>query len=171
MNIVTEDHTSLPCFKASKIWSGIYSWGHFVVSGCIIYFASQPTWLLCQLMQDDVTYVVYVWFCLSEWSLQWRHNEHDGVSDHEPHDCLFIHLFRRISNKTSKLHVTGLCVGNSPVTGVFPAQGASNAEKIFIWWRHHVLFARDLRLQVDNLTYDNKSAIIDAYNSLCLDLQ
>ena len=30
--------------------------------------------------------------------------------------------------KKSKLCVTGLCVGNSPVTGDFPAQMASNAE-------------------------------------------
>ena len=37
-----------------------------------------------------------------------------------------------------KLHVTGLCVGNSPVTGEFPAQRASNAENVSIWWRHHV---------------------------------
>ena len=38
---------------------------------------------------------------------------------------------------TSKLRVTGLCVGNSPVTGEFPAQMASNAENVSIWWRHH----------------------------------
>ena len=25
------------------------------------------------------------WDCMS---LQWRHNEHDGVSNHQPHDCL-----------------------------------------------------------------------------------
>ena len=30
--------------------------------------------------------------------------------------------------KTSKLRVTGLCVGNSPGTGEFPAQMASNTE-------------------------------------------
>ena len=30
--------------------------------------------------------------------------------------------------ETSKLRVTGLCEGNSPVTGEFPAQMASNAE-------------------------------------------
>ena len=30
--------------------------------------------------------------------------------------------------KTSKLRVTGLCVRNSPVTGEFPAQMASDAE-------------------------------------------
>ena len=46
--------------------------------------------------------------------LQWRHNEHDGVSDHQPHDCLLNRLFRPKSKKTSKLRVTGLCVGNSP---------------------------------------------------------
>ena len=34
--------------------------------------------------------------------------------------------------------VTGLCAGNSPVTGEFPAQMASNAVKVSIWWRHHV---------------------------------
>ena len=33
--------------------------------------------------------------------------------------------------------VTGLCVGNSPGTGEFPAQTASNAENVSIWWRHH----------------------------------
>ena len=36
---------------------------------------------------------------------------------------------RRRSKKTSKLRVTGLCEGNSPVIGEFPAQKASNAEK------------------------------------------
>ena len=47
-------------------------------------------------------------------TLPWRHNDHDGVSNHQPHGCLLNRLFRRISKKTSKLRVTGLCVGNSP---------------------------------------------------------
>ena len=51
--------------------------------------------------------------------------------------CLLTRLFRRRSKKTSKLRVTGLCAGNSPVTGEFPAQRASNAENVSIWWRHH----------------------------------
>ena len=42
--------------------------------------------------------------------LRWRHNDHDSVSNHQPHDC----LYRRRSKKTSKFRVTGLCVGNSP---------------------------------------------------------
>ena len=71
-------------------------------------------------------------------SLQWRHNARPGVSNHQPHDCLLNHLFRRRSKKTSKLRVTGLCAGNSPVTGEFPAQMAIKAENVSIWWRHHV---------------------------------
>ena len=47
-------------------------------------------------------------------SLRWRHNRSDGVSNYQPHHCLFYRLFRRRSNKTSKLRVTGLCAGNSP---------------------------------------------------------
>ena len=63
-------------------------------------------------------------------SFQWRDNGRDGVPNHQPHDFLFNRLFRRRSNKTSKLRVT-------PVTGEFPAQMASYAENISIWWRHH----------------------------------
>ena len=36
-----------------------------------------------------------------------------------------------------KLRVAGLCAGNSPGTGEFPAQMACNAENVSIWWRHH----------------------------------
>ena len=70
-------------------------------------------------------------------TLQWRHNGCDCVSNHQPRDCLLNRLFRRRSKKTSKLRVTGLCPGNSPGTGEFPAQMASNAENVSIWWRHH----------------------------------
>ena len=55
------------------------------------------------------------------------------------------------SKKTSKLRVTGLCAGNSPVAGEFPAQRSSNAENvsilvtslwccamiIFLWYHSH----------------------------------
>ena len=47
-------------------------------------------------------------------SLHWRHNDHGGVSNHQPHNCLLNRLFRRRSKKTSRLRVTGLCAGNSP---------------------------------------------------------
>ena len=58
--------------------------------------------------------------------------------NYQHHHCLLNRLFRRISKKTLKFRVTGLCAGNSPVTGEFPTQRASNAENASIWWRHHV---------------------------------
>ena len=51
-------------------------------------------------------------------SLHWRHNDHEGVSNHQPHGCLLNRLFRRRSKKTSRLRVT-------------------YAENVSIWWRHH----------------------------------
>ena len=49
--------------------------------------------------------------------------------------------------KTSKLRVTGLCAGNSSGIGEFPAQMASYAENVFIWWRHHdKMWSDSLRL-------------------------
>ena len=72
-------------------------------------------------------------------SLRWRHNERDNVSNQQPCDCLLNRLFTRRSKKTSKLRVTGLCAGNSPETGEFPAQRSSNAENGSLWWRHHVI--------------------------------
>ena len=41
------------------------------------------------------------------------------------------------SRTTSKHHVTGVCAGNTLVTGEFSPQRASNAENVSIWWRHH----------------------------------
>ena len=48
-------------------------------------------------------------------SLLWHHNGRDGVSNPQPHDCLLNRLFMCRSKKTSKLRVTGLFAGNSPV--------------------------------------------------------
>ena len=78
------------------------------------------------------------WAVILNVSLQWRHNGQDGFSNHQPHDCLLNRLSRCRSKKTSKLCVTGLCEGNSLVTGEFPAQVASKPENVSIWWCHHV---------------------------------
>ena len=69
-------------------------------------------------------------------------DEHDCVSNHQRFDCLLNRLFRPRSNKTSKLRVAGLCVGNSPETGAFPAQMASNAVNVSIWWCHRAVASR-----------------------------
>ena len=54
----------------------------------------------------------------------------DGVSHRRRLHCLLSCWLRRRSKKASKLRNSGLCLGNSPVTGKFPAQKASNAENI-----------------------------------------
>ena len=94
---------------------------------------------------DNRSYSDRTKFCaVRVWSmvyctLQWHHNEHDGISNHKPHGCLLDNLFRSSSKKISNLRITGLCEVNSPVTGEFPTQRASNAENISIWWCHHEL--------------------------------
>ena len=88
-------------------------------------------------------------------SLQWRHNEHNGVSKHHPHHCLLNRLFGRTSKKTSKLHVTGLCAGNSSGTGEFPTQMASNAENVSIWWRHHRLHGSSVEMTTFFVSVNN----------------
>ena len=95
-------------------------------------------------MQDNVPFcfvkrkcLIVVPIAFGGHKLQWRHNGLDGVSNHQPHPCLLSRLFGRRSKKTSKLHVTGFCAWNSRDTGKFPAQMASNAENVSIWWRHH----------------------------------
>ena len=65
-------------------------------------------------------------------TLQCRHNGWDCVSNHQPPDCLLNCSFRRRSKKISRLRVTGLCVGNSPVI--------NNAENVSVWWRHRDLW-------------------------------
>ena len=94
----------------------------------------------------SVLFLLFLHVLFKEKTLRWRHNDHAGVSNHQPHGCLLNRLFRRKSKKTSKLCVTGLCAGNSPGTGEFPAQMASNAENVSIGWRHHD-FHRYFKLQ------------------------
>ena len=64
------------------------------------------------------------------------------------------------NKKTSKLSVTGLCVGKSPVTGEFSAQRASNAENDSIWWRHHERRPFWSRLSVLGLNLPKLSMLI-----------
>ena len=89
---------------------------------CSLLFVIAPVpdmaWSLKELKQQDYIEVSHV---LKEnmhkgyrSALHWRHNDHDGVSNHQPYVCLLNLLFGRRSKKTSKLRVTDLCAGNSP---------------------------------------------------------
>ena len=84
----------------------------------------------------SIPYIPWIIFIFL-WTLQRRHNELAGVSNHQHQGCVLNRLFKRRSEKTSKLRITGICAGNSPVTGEIPAQRASNAKNVSIWWRHH----------------------------------
>ena len=76
-----------------------------------------------------------------------------SVPKHQPHDCLLNRLFIRRSKKTSKLLVTGIYAGNSPGTGEFPAQMASNTENVSIWWRHHVSRSKNMFVVFNTLGF------------------
>ena len=89
-----------------------------------------------QTPQIDHKYVQIVECWNKRFYVLLHYDDHAGVSNHQPHGCLLNRLFRRKSKKTSKHRVTGLCAGNSPGTGEFPAQMASYAENVSIWWRH-----------------------------------
>ena len=73
--------------------------------------------------------------------LQWRHNRRDGVSNHQPHDYLLSCLFRSRSKKTSKLRITDLCAGISPVTGEFQRVSTQTAihGRLVPHWKENVV--------------------------------
>ena len=90
----------------------------FVIGECVPLIG----WFLVAMDIGDLNQLIILTLYVPELdhyqsTLQWRHNERDGVSNHQPHDCLLRRWFRHRSKKTSKLCITGLCEGNSPVTG------------------------------------------------------
>ena len=88
---------------------------------CVVLGPEMPyQWTECVTLRSEGGRLVSYWD--RRWALQWRHNERDDISNHQPHDCLLDLIFRRRSKKISKLRVTGLSGVNSPVTGEFPAQ-------------------------------------------------
>ena len=92
-------------------------------------------WHLIEIVTTTATTGLH-WLAVQE-TLQWRHNGLNGVSNHQPHHCLLNCSFGCRSKKTAKFRVTSLYAGNWPVTGEFPAQRASDAENVSIWWRYH----------------------------------
>ena len=112
----------------------------------------EQAWPLYDMLGEVLT----TWVHISA-SLQWRHNGIDSFSNHQPHHCLLSRLFGRRSKKTSKLRVTGLCAGSSPGTGEFPAQMASYAENVSIWWRHHNYLDSHYQLRYKISTADSSA--------------
>ena len=122
------------CRRVFTIWNGVSvscSYPYHAIPehdcGFSVAFLTEVTAIRGEIGQIRATILLK--------ALQWRHNERDGVSNHQPRDCLLNCLFSRRSTIKPKLRVTGLCEGKPPVTGEFPAQRASNAENASIWWR------------------------------------
>ena len=68
-------------------------------------------------------FVSFLWLRLDNLKLQWRHNERDGISNHQRLDCLLNRLFRHKPKKTSKFHITGLVRGIHRWPVNFPNKG------------------------------------------------
>ena len=65
---------------------------------------------------------------------------------------LFTQLFIRAQIKENiKAPRHWHCAGNSPVTGEFPPQMASNADNVSIWWRHHA------EIYTDHSCFENRT--------------
>ena len=76
-------------------------------------------------------------------TLRWRHNDHSGVSNHQPHGCLLNRLFRCKSKK----HQSSASLAF--VREIHRGQMASYAENVSIWWRHHENRAKYLQYTMD----------------------
>ena len=82
------------------------------ITDCIFFYEGNSPVTVVPITKASNAERVFVSWCQN--ALRWRHNDHAGVSNHQPHGCLLNRLFRRRSKKTPKLRVTGLCAGNSP---------------------------------------------------------
>ena len=115
----------------------------------------------------QVTEIRYAAMCIR--TLEWRHNERDGVSDHQRPHCLLNCWFGCRSKKTSKHRVTGLYAVNSPMTGEFLAEMASDTENVSIWWRHHKYTMRTIQYIIQGLIVISYLAIWPDLCSECSD--
>ena len=81
-------------------------------------------------------------------SLQWRHN--GGMASQITSLTI---VYRTVYSGVDQ------SAGNSPVTGEFLAQKASNAENVPIWWRHHfsVKFARQATVRFGRRLRNHKA--------------
>ena len=123
------------------------SWGWWLET------PSRSLWRHCNIRLEMVlswfrfhwSLFLKVWFVMSKhWFRDtiWRHQA--TMCLHHYTDVIMGTIASQIASLTivywtvySKLRVIGLCAGNSLETGEFPAQMASNAKNVSIWWRHH----------------------------------
>ena len=105
---------------------------HECVEACLLIMRTDCPWdfnATCRYWLDlidrlDITATILFMFVILEvprdlsiFPLQWRHNERDGVSNHQPHDCLLNRLFgdRSKKNHNSALLAFVRGIHRSPV--------------------------------------------------------
>ena len=70
--------------------------------------------------------------------LQWRHNERDGVSNHQPRDCLLNCLFKAQIKENIKASRHWALWGEFTGDRWIPHTKGSDVENISSPWRHHM---------------------------------
>ena len=75
--------------KNASIW-----WRHHVP------FRSDSEGISQRVALVTCQFLSYITMC-NKMPLLWRHNEHDGVSNHQPYDCLLNRLFRQRKHQSS----------------------------------------------------------------------
>ena len=87
--------------------------------------------------ENTILVLLCFWRTTESWSCHGHYNDIIMGAIASQITSLPIVYSKALIKGTSKLRVTGLYVGNSPLTGEFPTQKTSNAENASIWWRHH----------------------------------
>ena len=77
---------------------------HTLLYLALPYLNAHISFPVCHSSDVDAT----VTYPVGRFTLRWRHNERDGVSNRRRLDCVLSRLFRRRSKKTSNLRVTGI---------------------------------------------------------------
>ena len=102
------------------------------------------------------------------WSLQWRYNERDDVSNHQLHNCLPNRLFRQIKENTKAPRHWPLCGDFYRWPLNSPHKGPVTRKNHSIWWRHHVGFLYETSTRQAGLLHIVSDVKIMFALSVCL---
>ena len=103
--------------------------------------------------------------CSCRFSLRWRHNERDGVSN-QPASRLFTQPFIQARIKENiKVPRHWPLWGESLATSESPAQRESHAENVSIWWHHHVKYLKGCKI-INRFSVGCK--VTNVFNQICM---
>ena len=119
--------------KPCAYFLGYTVWGVLCGSSSWLLFVSVPV-VIYVISNNIVTCYngTQLYILLQIVSLHWCPNDHDGVSNHQPHGCLLNHLFRCRSK--TRLNSTQSVGNMPPPPSLFtPTRSPDNAQKPQIW--------------------------------------